>query len=169
VPAGNAPRRALRFTGTAVEMADAAVLTRAVNRGEVVKASDIAIERRPKTELRSDKASTVRDPAGMAARRPLRAGEVLRATDLMKPDVVQRNEMVTLVYEVPGLMLTVRGKALDSGAQGDTISVLNVQSKRTVQGVVSGPGQVTIAAAAVRPAMQASATPPSETAGPEPR
>jgi flagellar basal body P-ring formation protein FlgA len=35
---------------------------------------------------------------------------------------------------------------LDSGARGDAVNVLNMQSKRTIQGTVSGPGQVTMAA-----------------------
>ena len=60
----------------------------------------------------------------------------------MKPELVQRNETVTLIYEVPGIALTVRGKALEGGAEGDTISVLNEQSKRTVQGVVAAPGRM---------------------------
>ena len=76
----------------------------------------------------------------------------------MKPQIVQRNEAVTIMYEVPGIRLTVRGKALEAGALGDIISVLNIQSNRTVQGTVSGPGRVTMAAttpfvaAAVAPA-----------------
>ena len=49
----------------------------------------------------------------MAARRALRAGQPLRSADLMKPELVQRNETVTLVYEVPGIVLTMRGKALE--------------------------------------------------------
>ena len=47
-------------------------------------------------------------------------------------------------YEVPGIVLTMRGKALESGAEGDLVSVLNVNSKRTIQGVVTGPGRVTV-------------------------
>jgi flagellar basal body P-ring formation protein FlgA len=57
---------------------------------------------------------------------------------------------VTIVYEAPGLTLTLRGQAQDAGALGDTIGVLNVQSKHVVQGVVSGPGRVTVTAAATR-------------------
>ena len=64
--------------------------------------------------------------------------------DLTKPAVVQRNDTVTLIYEAPGLTLTLRGQAQDAGALGDTISVINSQSKRIVQGVVSGPGRVTV-------------------------
>jgi flagella basal body P-ring formation protein FlgA len=39
----------------------------------------------------------------------------------------------------------MRGKAIDGGAEGDTVSVTNLQSKRVVQGTVVGPGQVLVA------------------------
>jgi flagella basal body P-ring formation protein FlgA len=56
---------------------------------------------------------------------------------------------VTLVYETPGLTLTMLGKAIDSGTEGDLVNVLNVQSKRPVQGIVSGPGRVTMRATVI--------------------
>ena len=56
----------LRFTGTAVETVEAAVLARGVERNEVLKSSDVIIERRPKAEVGNDVAS--RDRAvGMQA------------------------------------------------------------------------------------------------------
>jgi flagella basal body P-ring formation protein FlgA len=70
----------------------------------------------------------------------------LRADDLVRPQIVQRNEAVTITYEVPGIMLTVRGKATEAGAMGDVVGVLNIQSNRTVQATVTGPGRVSIAA-----------------------
>jgi flagella basal body P-ring formation protein FlgA len=87
---------------------------------------------------------------GFAARANLRPGQPLRNADLMKPELVQRNETVTLYYRVPGITLTVRGKAAEGGAEGDVISVLNEQSKRTVQGVVIGPGRVIISTGSPR-------------------
>ncbi|HKF99076.1 MAG TPA: flagellar basal body P-ring formation chaperone FlgA [Xanthobacteraceae bacterium] len=169
VPDSGAARRAsLRYVGTIVETAEAAVLTRPLKSGDVVKASDVLVER-PKAEIRGDVAGSVADVVGLAARRPLRAGETVHAADLMKPDLVQRNEMVTLFYEVPGLVLTMRGKALDSGAQGDPVNVLNIQSKRTVQGTVSGPRQVTIAAPMPRMTTQLDPPPQSQPEGEQPR
>ena len=53
----NNTRTKLRFTGIAVEMLEAAVLTRNVERGDVLKASDVVIERRPKAEVGSDAAA----------------------------------------------------------------------------------------------------------------
>jgi flagella basal body P-ring formation protein FlgA len=151
VPGGVAARRApLRFTGTIVETAAAAVLTRALARGEIIKAADISIERRPKAEIVADMIGVADDAIGLSVRQAQRAGQPLRRADLTKPELVHRDDTVTLVYEVPGILLTTRGKAIDSGAEGDVISVLNIQSKRTVQGIVSGPGRVTIMAATLR-------------------
>ncbi len=72
----------------------------------------------------------------------------------MKPDLVLRNETVTLVYEAPGMVLTMRGKANEGGAEGDVISVLNEQSKRMVQGMVIGPGRVAITTGSRAPCRQ---------------
>ncbi len=134
----------LRFTGTAVDTVEAVVLTRALDRNEIVKASDVMVERRPRAELGREAAS--RDQViGMQARRQLRSGQALRNSDLAKPDLVQRDQAVTIVYQAAGITLTIRGKALESGAEGDVVNVINLQSKRTFSGVVSGRGQVSVA------------------------
>lgn len=133
----------LRFTGTAIETVEAALLTRNVERNEILKLSDFVIERRPKAEIGTDAAT--RDRAvGMQARRQLRAGQAVKTADLVKPDLVQRDQSVTLTFEAPGIYLTMRGKALENGAEGDVVSVMNLQSKRTLSGTVTGRGQVSI-------------------------
>ncbi len=138
-----APAR-LRFTGTAVETLEVAIPVRTIERGEVIKGGDIVLERRPKAEVGADAVPRER-ALGMQARRAIRAGQPLRPADIGKPDVVQRDQFVSIVYEQPGLYLTMRGKAMEGGAEGDTVTITNLQSKRTVQGVVIGPGQVSIA------------------------
>lgn len=139
------PRQpSLRFTGSAVETMEVAVLTRALARGDVLTDADVAVDRRPKVDSAADGIASSEQAIGLATRRPLRAGHPLRQAELMKPEIVHRNETVTLMYEVPGIRLTMRGKALDSGAVGDLVNVLNAQSKRTVQGNVIGPGRVSV-------------------------
>jgi flagella basal body P-ring formation protein FlgA len=133
----------LRFTGTATETVEVAVLTRDIDRVDLLKASDVAMERRPKAEVTGEAASRDRT-LGMQLRRPMRAGTPIRVADIVKPDFVQRDQNVTVIYQVPGIYLTTRGKAIESGAEGDTISVLNLQTKRTLSGVVTGRGQVTV-------------------------
>ncbi len=145
LPGSAAARRApLRFTGTAVETLEAAQLARPLARGEIIQRADIVMERRPKAEVGSDFVSDAGLAVGLSVRRALRPGQVLRQADLMKPELVQRNENVTLIFEAGGILLTSRGKALESGAEGDVVNVLNGQSKRTVQGTVTGSGTVTV-------------------------
>ena len=133
----------LRFTGTAIETVEVTVLTRDIDRTELLKSSDLSLERRPKAEVAGEPASRDRT-LGMQLRRPMRAGTPIRVADIVKPDFVVRDQAVTIIYQVPGLYLTTRGKAVESGAEGDSISVLNLQSKRTLTGVVTGRGQVTV-------------------------
>jgi len=138
-------RQPLRFTGTAIETVEAVAVNRPVERGEVLQASDLTTLRRPKAQ--STAFTTPAAAIGLAARHALRPGQPLAATDLMKPEMVARGDTVTLTYQAPGIMLTLRGQAQDSGALGDSIRVLNLETKRVVQGVISGAGRVTVAAA----------------------
>jgi flagellar basal body P-ring formation protein FlgA len=140
----------LRFTGTAIETVDAAVLTRNVERNDILKSGDVVVERRPKADLGGDPAGR-NHAVGMQMRHAMRAGQPLKVADLVKPDLVQRDQEVTVIYQSAGLYLTTRGKALDSGAEGDLISVLNPQTKRTLSGVVTARAQVTIQVATPQP------------------
>ena len=143
--AGLAPAK-LRFTGSAVETVEAAVLARGLERNDVLKSGDVVVERRPKAEVGAD--VLTRDRAvGMQARRQLRAGQALKGADVAKPDLVQRDQSVTLIYETVGIYLTVLGKALEAGTEGDVVNVMNLQSKRTVSGVVVGRGRVAMVVA----------------------
>jgi flagella basal body P-ring formation protein FlgA len=149
----------LRFTGSAIETVEVAVLTRSVERSDTLKSADVVTERRPRAEVGADAASR-EQAVGMQMRRQIRAGQPLRAADLAKPDLVQRDQAVSIIFQTAGLYLTTRGKALENGTEGDIVSVLNVQSKRTVSGTVTGRGQVTIQVATPQP--------PSETASAAP-
>jgi flagella basal body P-ring formation protein FlgA len=140
----------LRFTGKAIETVEVAVLTRNVERIDILKSADVVVERRPRSEVGSDAAAR-EQAVGMQARRSIRAGQPLRAADLVKPDLVQRDQAVAVIFQTAGLYLTTRGKALDNGTEGDVVSVLNIQSKRTVTGTVTGRGQVTIQVATPAP------------------
>jgi len=141
-------RQPARFTGIAVETIDAIAVAHPVEHGEILTESDLTVLRRPKSE--GGAITDINAVIGLSPRRQLRPGQPLHAADLMRPEIVQRNDTVTIVYQVPGLTLTLRGQAQEAGALGDSISVLNLQSKRMVQGIVSGPGRVTVKPVATR-------------------
>ncbi len=157
-------RQPPRFTGTAIATVDAVAVDRPLDRGEVLQASDLTVLQRPKGV--SGIITDARAAVGLAARRELRPGQPLNAADLMKPEIVQRNETVTLVYEVPGVTLTLRGEAQQVGALGETIGVLNRQTKRVVLGVVTGPGRISVSP--IGATRLAETTPPARISAAEP-
>jgi flagella basal body P-ring formation protein FlgA len=141
-------RQPAHFTGTALETVPAVTVARPVDRGEVLKESDLTILRRPKGDSGAliDMSAVV----GLAARHDLRPDQPLHSADLMKPEIIARNDTVTIVYQAPGITLTLRGQAQEAGALGDTIKVLNVESKRPVVGVIIAPGRVAVGLTATR-------------------
>jgi flagella basal body P-ring formation protein FlgA len=145
---GGVERRAL--TGTAVETAKVVVASHDLARGGVIDTGDVEVVRRPRTGLPSQSLSAVDSAVGLEVRRSLRAGEAVRTADLGQPELVKRGDVVTVILHAPGMMLTVRGQALRDGHRGDLVSVTNLQSKRVLQGTVTGAGEVTLPAIAPR-------------------
>jgi flagella basal body P-ring formation protein FlgA len=87
-------------------------------------------------------------------------GATVREADVQRPELVERNATVTIVYQTAGLNLTLRGRATAGGALGDTIQVQNLQSKKVIDAVVAGPGRVEVKAPD-RPARAAAAPTPA--------
>ena len=144
VPGGDAAAQGVAVTGRADPIVQIPVLRRPVPAGEIIASGDIDWQDVPAPRAN---ASVVTDAAalvGQAARRPLAAAQPLRAGDVQKPVVVQKGTLVSMVVEAPGMVLTAIGRAAQDGGMGDTIELTNPQSKRTVQGVVTGPGAVSI-------------------------
>lgn len=145
MPGSIALRRApVRFTGSLIETVEVVTLARPIPRGETIRESDIVVERLPRADVQTDAISKTELVLNQAARRALRSGQTMRAADLMKPQIVSRDDAVTIVFKTKAITLTLRGKAMGNGSEGETISVLNPQSKRTVQGTVTAPGVVTV-------------------------
>jgi flagellar basal body P-ring formation protein FlgA len=144
LPNGPNSHAPLRLSGRATVTEEVAMVARAVERGAILKDSDLLMERRPRDAVGRDAVTDRAQAIGLAARTALQPDRPLRTAELMKPELIRRNEQVTLIYRVPGITLTVRGKATEGGAEGDVISVLNEQSKRVLQGTVAGPGHVVV-------------------------
>jgi len=145
MPGSLALRRSpVRFTGTLIETVEVVTLARPIPRGESIRESDIVLERLPRAEVQTDALSKSELVVNQAARRALRSGQTLRAADLMKPQIVSRDDGVTIIFRTKSITLTLRGKAMGNGAEGEMISVLNPTSKRIVQATITAPGVVTV-------------------------
>jgi len=136
--------------GRADAVAEAPVLARPVSRGEVITAADITWSRVRADRAPADMIASEESIVGQEARRSLRAGEPLRAYDLKAPDAVLRGETVAVVYETGPLTLTARARALESAPEGAVARFMTLQSNRTIEAVVTGPGQARVGPGARR-------------------
>jgi flagella basal body P-ring formation protein FlgA len=133
-----------RLRGSATEMVPTLSLTRAVNKGEVITADDISVTKQPRRAVGNAKAIEPKEIIGLAAKRALRPDQQVAFADFAPPTLVTRGDTVTLVFELPGLMLSARGTAMDNGTKGEAVAILNPTSKRIVHGTVIGQGKVQV-------------------------
>jgi flagella basal body P-ring formation protein FlgA len=55
--------------------------------------------------------------------------------------IIQKGDLVQVAYRDQGLLVSIQGRALGAAAVGQTLSVLNPGSKRTIDAIAAGPGQ----------------------------
>lgn len=90
-------------------------------------------------------------PDTRLAQQPQRGSQSPPRRDLAAPSfIIQKGDLVQVTYRDQGLMVSIQGRAIVGAAVGQTFSVLNPASKRTIDAVATGPGQ-----AMTGPGMQA--------------
>jgi flagella basal body P-ring formation protein FlgA len=117
-------------------------LRRPVAPDEVIAAADLAWIEVPPASLPPASLTAAAQVIGSQARRRLGPGRVLTERDLGPPYLVRRGRPVELIYARPGLYVSALGVAQEDGALGDPVRVINAESRRQLQGVVSGPDEV---------------------------
>lgn len=123
-------------------LADSMVATHTIKAQTVLSADDVAL-------VSADipgALTTLEGALGQETKVTLYAGRPVHPDDLAAPALVQRNQMVTLVFKSSGLSIHTDGRALERGALGDVIHVMNLSSHLTIRGSVAPDGSVTVGA-----------------------
>ncbi|MBY0421158.1 MAG: flagellar basal body P-ring formation chaperone FlgA [Parvularculaceae bacterium] len=87
----------------------------------------------PEGEAALREASTM---IGLEAARAILKGEPITLADLRRPTLVTRNALVSMEFERGALVISTEGRALEDGAAGQAVRVMNLASKRIVSTVV---------------------------------
>lgn len=119
-------------------LAESVVATRTIRAKTLISADDLTL-------VSAELPGALGDPAlaiGQEARVSIYAGKPVKIGDVGPPTLVQRNQMVTLIYLTGGLSISTEGRALDRGAEGEVLRVMNLGSKNTVSGRVGPDGTV---------------------------
>lgn len=88
--------------------------------------------------------TSIENVIGQEARVALYAGRPIRLGEIGPPALVERNQIVTLIYSVNGLTIATEARALARGGLGDMIRVINLSSRASVSGWVLPDGLVSV-------------------------
>ncbi|KAF0115779.1 MAG: flagella basal body P-ring formation protein FlgA [Rhodospirillaceae bacterium] len=144
----------LTLAGRVVMTVPVPVPSRPLKKGDIITASDLHWRNLPAETVRSQ---TLTDPRGMIGRmatRSLREGGALREDDLEEPVLITRNKAVTVILALPGMVLTVRGKALENGVREASIRVENMASRKTILATVVDENTVRVSLATIMAAAE---------------
>jgi flagella basal body P-ring formation protein FlgA len=120
--------------------ADTLVATRLVRAAQVLGPADVV-----PSDLRiAGGATELAQVVGMEARVAIYPGRPVRLSELGPAAVVERNDLVSLVFRRGALTIVTDGRALDRGAIGASVQVMNLSSRQSVQGVVRHGGLVDV-------------------------
>ncbi|MFN4089507.1 MAG: flagellar basal body P-ring formation chaperone FlgA [Alphaproteobacteria bacterium] len=123
---------------------DVPVLRAPIMPGQAITEADLEWASLRADRVRRDVVTDARWMIGMTPRRALTPGAPIAMRDLQERIVVARNSTVTIVLRAGAMTLTARGRALDAGAQGAAIRVVNPRSERVVEATVIAPDTVEI-------------------------
>lgn len=146
--AGETGTQTLNITGRAVEMVEVAAVVQPLRRGDIVRQEDLGMVRLPRSTVPANALIDASEVVGLAAKANLRPEAPLTRNDFERPLLISRGDKITVTYELPGMILTARAQAMENGAKGDVIDIMNLQSRRIVPGIVSSRGQVRVQSAA---------------------
>ena len=143
-PADGPPLFQRNVYGTVYEMAQVPVPTRLISAGEIVNADDIEWQAVQLGRLVNNSLTDTQQVIGYMAKRPLKAGQVLRMSDLVMAPAVKKNDLVRLVVQSGQMTLSAQGKVLQDAAIGQTVRVVNVTTNRQLSGTVIDAGTVAV-------------------------
>lgn len=137
-----ASSRARTAIGRSKHAQQTLIYARNIQAGDILTAADLVWS--DDAIASSDSLGDPDGAIGKAARHALRAGAAASARDLLSPRLVKRDEPVRVCFDSDGVTLTLDGKAMNDGALGESVRVMNPTSKLVIEAVVSGPGQALV-------------------------
>ena len=133
-----------RITGKITPLTQIPTLKSSLRAGDVIGKHDIHMITVPMHSINHDTYLRAEDLYGLTPRRIITAGNTIKEMDVEQPRIVQRGESVTMIYQHGGIRLTATGKAMEFGAKGDMIRVVNNQSSQSIDAIVTGTQEVTV-------------------------
>ncbi|SDY67187.1 flagellar basal body P-ring formation chaperone FlgA [Citreimonas salinaria] len=124
----------------AAAMAESVVALRTIRPQQVLTQGDVKLD--PATIAGAH--DKIDDVIGQEARVAIYPGRAVMRGTLGRPALVDRNQVVELIFDKGGLVITTEGRALARGGVGERIRVMNLSSRTTLFGTVAPDGSVIV-------------------------
>lgn len=128
------------FGSAGMACAESVVATRAIQPKTLVSAEDVTLVAMEIPGALRDLSSAV----GQEARVAIYPGRAIKAEDLARSTLIERNAIVALSVVIGGLEIVTEGRALARGGAGDMIDVMNLSSRSRLRGRIGADGMVHI-------------------------
>jgi len=120
--------------------ADTVVPARTIRANAIITETDITIV----SSAIANGFTRAIDVVGQEARVVLYPGRPILVDDIGPPAVVTRNQLVRVQFLGNGLSIVTEGRALERGAVGDNVRIMNLSSRATLFGRVQQDGTIQV-------------------------
>lgn len=134
----------LYITTTFNVFAEAVYASNSLPRGHTIQQTDVETKEVLINTNHYASFNQTRDVVGMIAKRSIRQGSLIHANLLQAPKLIKRGDEVVIMASTQGIMIRMRGTAMQDGELGEQITVKNNQSNRVIKAKVSQSGLVSV-------------------------
>ena len=123
---------------------DVVMLTRPMQRGDIITETMLSIERRDISSLREDFFTDISQVLNKQVVRSMSAGSVISVRNIVEPVLIKKGDKVAIRSEKSGLSISMTGIALMDGAKGQRIRVKNESYSRIINATIVDAGLVLV-------------------------
>jgi flagella basal body P-ring formation protein FlgA len=120
------------------------VLSRPVQRGEIITRQHLAIEKRDISKLRGDFITQAEQITNKQAARQMPAGAILSLKSFIEPRLIKRGDKIIISAIQSAFAIRMNGVAMMDGVKGQFIRIKNENSGRIINATVIEPGLVSV-------------------------
>lgn len=125
-----------KLFGRYFEMVEVWLPVKDIARDAIIKEGDLAKVKMRANRLRDDSITDINDLLGKQTVRQIKADRPIMKKDVREEILITKNQMVTAIYTYKGLQITSKVEALEDGAKGQRIKLLNTKSQKEITGKV---------------------------------
>ncbi len=125
-------------------MTEVVVTRKPLGRFKVISDEDIHLISTNLAKLSSNVITRCEDVIGKRTKRSIDSNVALRSDLIELPPLVKNGDIVRIVLESDGLLITTLGRVKEKGRRGEMIKVINVDSRKTIYARVLNPSSVAV-------------------------